>query len=45
MAEEVSKRKKEHRFQIFLVLLTAAATLIVEHFMDLLDFFKNLLQG
>lgn len=45
VAEEIAKEKREHRFQILLVLLTAAATLFIEHFMELLDFFKNLFHG
>lgn len=42
-AENVFKEKAnvnaEHRFQVILVLLTAAATLLIEHFIEIVNFF------
>ena len=48
-SEEATKQKAkvnaEHRFQVMLVLITVAATLLVDHFVDILHFFCKLFQS
>lgn len=44
-AKEKAKINAEHRFQVMLVLITAATTLLVEHFIEILHFFCEFFQG
>lgn len=43
MAQDIANVKAEHGFQVILALLGAAATLLIEHFMEIFDFLKRLL--
>ena len=43
VAQDIANVKAEHRFQVMLVLLGVAATLLIEHFMEIFDFLKRLL--
>lgn len=45
MSQKAAERKIEHRFEIVKILITIAATLFVEHFVEIFQFFKELLQG
>lgn len=45
VADEVAKEKREHRFEILKILLTVAATLLVEHFGEIVEFFAKLFHG
>ena len=44
MTQKNTERKLEHRFEIVKILITAAATLFIEHFMEILQFFKKLFE-
>ena len=43
MAQDIANVKAEHGFQVMLVLMGVAATLLIEHFMEIFDFLKRLL--
>lgn len=43
MAQDIANVKTEHGFQVMLVLMGVAATLLIEHFMEIFDFLKRLL--
>lgn len=38
MADEIAKEKRERRFQVIHTLFTIAATLIIEHFVEIANF-------
>lgn len=46
MADEIAKEKRERRFQVIHTLFTIAATLIIEHFVEItkfiFEFFRDL---
>ena len=43
VAQDLSNVKTEHGFQVMLVLMGVASTLLIEHFMEIFDFLKRLL--
>ena len=45
MAEAIAKENRGRRFEIFKIFVTIAATLIVEHFGEILNIVKDLLQS
>lgn len=42
MAQAKAEKHRERAFQVFLVFLTVAATLFVEHFMEIVEIVKKL---
>lgn len=45
MANEIAKEKRERRFQVMHTLFTIAATLFVEHFVEIAKFVYKFFQG
>lgn len=45
MADEVAKKRQEHRFQVIHTLFTIIATLFVEHFVEIVKFVYEFFQS